>query len=206
MRRLCWLCSKPPWPFIRRARTVSPLWPNGEWPRSCASAMVSAKISVQFQRAGDVARDGGDFNRVREPRAQMVAGAVEKNLRLVFQPAEGARMDDAVAVALVMRAPFRRGLLVFASARVAAELRVGRENLAFDLFQFLTGARHGENSGRIISSPAVPARKCRAAQTAGGWCPRSSCSGSDAPAVMPTVMLPDGSQSCVSTSLCRCWL
>ena len=66
------------------------------------------QVGVQPQRAGDVARDGGDFNRVRQPRAEMVAGAVEKNLRLVFEPAEGARMDDAVAVALVMRAPVGR--------------------------------------------------------------------------------------------------
>ncbi len=63
------------------------------------------EVGVQPQRAGEVAGDGGDFNRVREPRAQMVAGAVEKNLRLVFESAEGARMDHAVAVALVMRAP-----------------------------------------------------------------------------------------------------
>ena len=66
------------------------------------------QVLVQLQRAGDVARDGGDFDGMREPRAEMVAGAVEKNLRLVFEPAEGARMDDAVAVALVMRAPLGR--------------------------------------------------------------------------------------------------
>ena len=68
------------------------------------------EIGVQPQRAGDVARDGGDFNRVRQPRAEVVAGAVEKNLRLVFQPAEGARVDHAVAVALVLRAPDGRRL------------------------------------------------------------------------------------------------
>jgi hypothetical protein len=45
-------------------------------------------------------------------------------------------MDDAVAVALVMCAPFGRGLRVFASARVAAELGVCREDLAFDLLEF----------------------------------------------------------------------
>ncbi len=66
------------------------------------------QVRVQPQRAGDVARDGGDFDRVREARAEMIAGAVEKNLRLVFEPAEGARMDDAVAVALIMRAPVGR--------------------------------------------------------------------------------------------------
>ena len=63
------------------------------------------EIVIQPQGAGDVARDGGHFDGVREPRAQMVAGAVEENLRLVFQPAKGARMDDAIAVALIMGAP-----------------------------------------------------------------------------------------------------
>src|ERR1035437_2997908 len=72
----------------------------------------------------------------------MVAAAVEKNLRLVFESAKGAGMNDAVAVALIMRAPFGRDFLVFTAASVAAELRVGRENLAFDLFKFLTSAGH----------------------------------------------------------------
>ena len=66
------------------------------------------EVGVQPQCAGDVARDGGYFNRVGEPRAQVVAGAIEKHLRLVFQPAKGARVNDAVAVALIMRAPLGR--------------------------------------------------------------------------------------------------
>jgi len=38
-------------------------------------------------------------------------------------------MDHPVAVALVLRPPFGRGFRVFTPARVAAELRVGREGL-----------------------------------------------------------------------------
>ena len=68
------------------------------------------QVLVQAQGARDVAGDGGDFDGVGQARAQMVAGAVEKNLGLVFQPAEGARMDDAVAVALVFGAPDGRRL------------------------------------------------------------------------------------------------
>ena len=101
------------------------------------------EVGVEPQGAGDIARDGGDFNSVRQARAEVVAGAVEENLRLVFEPAKGARMNDAVTVALVVRAPFRRRLGILAAARVATELGVGRERLPFDLFQFLTGARHG---------------------------------------------------------------
>ncbi len=77
------------------------------------------QVLIQPQRAGDVARDGGHLHRVREPRAEVIAGAVEKNLGLVFEPAEGAGMNDAVAVALVMRAPFGRRLRMLAPAGVA---------------------------------------------------------------------------------------
>jgi hypothetical protein len=61
-------------------------------------------------------------------------------------------MNDAVAVALIMRAPFGRDFLVFTTARVAAELCVRRENLAFDLFEFLSGAGHGSNAGLRMSN------------------------------------------------------
>ena len=101
------------------------------------------EIGVEAERAGNVPGTGGHFNRVREPRAEMIAGAAEKNLRLVFEPAEGARMNHAVTVALVLRAPDRRNFLVLATARVAAELGVRCEKLAFELFEFLAGARHG---------------------------------------------------------------
>src|SRR5690242_18064397 len=73
----------------------------------------------------------------------MVASAVEKNLRLVFEATESARMDDSVAVTLILCAPFRRRLWKFPSARIAAELRERRERLAFDLFEFDARARHG---------------------------------------------------------------
>jgi hypothetical protein len=100
------------------------------------------EVGIQPERAGDVARDGGDFNRMREPRAEMVARAIQKNLRLVFEPAEGARMNDAVAVALVLGAPFRRRFGTFATAGVTAELREGRKDLPLDLLQFLSRAGH----------------------------------------------------------------
>src|ERR1700710_2405233 len=51
-------------------------------------------------------------------------------------------MDDAVSIALIMRAPFRRRFGVFTTARVATELCVGRKDLSFDLFQFLSSAGH----------------------------------------------------------------
>src|SRR5580704_8668531 len=72
----------------------------------------------------------------------MVAGAVKKDLGLVFEAAECARMNDAVAVALIVRPPRGRRFGIFAPEGIAAELRVGRKDLAFDLFEFLSGSRH----------------------------------------------------------------
>ena len=145
------------------------------------------QIFVQLQSPGDVAGDGCDFHGVRQPRAQMVAGAVEKDLGLVFQPSKRPRVDDAVAVALVMRPPVGRFLRVFAAARVGAELGVASQILPLQLFEFFSRAGHESNSergarngpsGALVNLPAVPARARLSAQTTGGWRPQSGCSGS----------------------------
>jgi D-xylose transport system permease protein len=59
---------------------------------------------------------------VREPGAQVVAAAVEKNLRLVFEPAEGLGVNDPVAVALVLGAPERRLFLELPPLRIVLAL------------------------------------------------------------------------------------
>src|SRR2546423_3280327 len=58
------------------------------------------QIFIQAQRPRDGATNRGDLNRMSQSRAQMVPGAVEKNLRLVFQAAKSARMNDASAITL----------------------------------------------------------------------------------------------------------
>jgi hypothetical protein len=58
------------------------------------------EIFIQSQRTSDAAADARDLHRMREPRAKMVARAIEEDLRLVFQTAERAAVDDPVAVAL----------------------------------------------------------------------------------------------------------
>jgi hypothetical protein len=73
----------------------------------------------------------------------MVTRPVEENLRLVFQAPKRPGMDDPVTVALVMGPPIRRRFLIFTTSAGTAKLRVGRKDLPFDLFQFLTGPRHG---------------------------------------------------------------
>ncbi len=134
------------------------------------------EVGVQAERAGNVARDGGDFNSMRQPCTQMIPGAVEKHLGLVFETAESARMDDPVAVPLVLCAPERGCLGKFASACIATELGQVSQGLAFQLFEFQSIARHGSNSS--INSSIIPAPKCRAVQTGGGWCLQSNCWGS----------------------------
>ena len=62
------------------------------------------EVLVQPQRARDAARDARRLERVREPRAEVVALGIDEDLRLVAQPAERLRVDDAVAVALERRA------------------------------------------------------------------------------------------------------
>ena len=65
------------------------------------------QLLVQAQHLGDRARDLRDFERVRQPRAVMIAGRREEHLRLVLQAAERLGVDDAVAIALERR-PDRR--------------------------------------------------------------------------------------------------
>ena len=57
------------------------------------------EVLVEAERARQRAGDLGDFQGVGEPRAVVVAFVIDEHLRLVRQPAEGAGMDDAVAIA-----------------------------------------------------------------------------------------------------------
>ena len=51
-------------------------------------------------RARNRARYLAHFQRMSQPRAEMLALMVEENLRLVLQPAESRRMDNPVSVPL----------------------------------------------------------------------------------------------------------
>ena len=85
---------------MRASSARSPAWPNGGWPRSCASASASARSSSSASCAGDRARDLRHLEAVGQPGAVVVALVEHEHLRLVGQPPEGRRMHDAVAVAL----------------------------------------------------------------------------------------------------------
>src|SRR5437870_601428 len=104
------------------------------------------QVFIQAQGAADVSRNGGNFHRMGQPRAQMIAGAVEKDLRFVFQASKRAGMDYAIPIPLVFSAPFGRRLAVLAPAGVGAELGVRGEVLLFELLEFLSRAGHDETS------------------------------------------------------------
>src|SRR5438105_6243772 len=74
---------------------------------------------------------------MREPRAKMIAGPVQENLRLIFQAAEGPRMNDPRAVALKLRAVIMTRLGIFSPTRVAGFLREGRERVPLGCFHLL---------------------------------------------------------------------
>ena len=69
------------------------------------------QILVEAERPGDGPADLGDFDAVGQADPEMVAVGSDEDLGLVPQPAEGDRMDDAVAVALEdVARPARSGI------------------------------------------------------------------------------------------------
>ena len=85
------------------------------------------EVLVEAERARERAGDLRDFERMGEPGAVMVALVIDEHLRLVRQPAECGRMDDAVAIAaeIVARRARRLGI-----APAAALRRIGGINRA----------------------------------------------------------------------------
>ena len=65
------------------------------------------EVLVEPQRARDGARDPARLERVREPRAVVVALGRDEHLRLVLQAPERLGVHDPVAVALERRAMVR---------------------------------------------------------------------------------------------------
>src|SRR5262244_3691110 len=91
------------------------------------------QILVQPQCTRDSATDRRHLDRMRQACAQMIAGAVEKNLRLVFQAAERARMNDARTIALKFGAIGVTRFTVLSPARVPRFLSNARERCALPL-------------------------------------------------------------------------
>src|SRR3954463_14070847 len=133
----------------------------------------------------------------------MIAAAVQEDLRFVFEPPKSARMNHAVAVPLKIGSPFRRILFVLAAPGLATQLGKGSQDEPLTLLKFQACAGHAERCQFAARSSCteIPrnSKRRRIASSIRLF-------GQEAPAVMPTVICPDGSHSCVSTSWCRCWL
>ena len=62
--------------------------PKRRMPKVVGESNCFRQILVEGQRPRDGAADRSDFDRMGQPCSQMVAGAIEENLRLVLQPAK----------------------------------------------------------------------------------------------------------------------
>ena len=97
------------------------------------------EIFVEPERAGERARHLRDFERMGEPGAVMVALVEHEDLGLVLEPAEGGRMDDAVAVAAEGAAALADGLGMEPAAALARIARITRAghcaSIAIDLMR-----------------------------------------------------------------------
>ena len=86
------------------------------------------QVGVETELGGDGARDLRDFDGVRQAVAEVVGIAAGENLGLRFQAAEGAGVDDAVAIALKVVAVGMRRLGMPASAGLFHADGVGGEH------------------------------------------------------------------------------
>src|SRR5205814_5800559 len=80
----------------------------------------------------------GHLDRMGQARTQMIAGAVQKNLRLVLEPAKRARMNDPRAITLKFHPIYVARLRIFSPARVTRFLGKPRKCGALRPFHFLT--------------------------------------------------------------------
>jgi hypothetical protein len=95
------------------------------------------QVLVEAKRAGKRPGDLGDFERMRQPGAVMIAFMEHEHLGLVGEPTECGRMDDTVAIAPEIAA---RRTARFIMEAPAGQVRIGRI---------------GRTPGHLGTSPAV---------------------------------------------------
>jgi len=89
---------------------------EGRMPDVMDESESFGKIRVEAERGGNRASDLRNFQSMREPIAKMIGVADGEDLRLGFEAAEGARMNDAVAVPRVFVAVRMRWFRIAAAA------------------------------------------------------------------------------------------
>jgi len=119
------------------------------------------EVFVQAERARDGPPDLAHLDRVRQARAVVIPLVIDEDLRLVFEPAEGSRMDDAVAIPLVERAVAVMVFRVTAAAGEGARLRVRCER-ALDALH----GRSNRHAGRVMVGTEGVNVRCRSRRAA----------------------------------------
>ena len=127
------------------------------------------QLLVQAEHLGDRARDLRHLERVRQPRAVVVAARREEHLRLVLQAAERLGVDDAVAVALERRPD---GVLRLGAQPAAAGARSWRPAARGCPARAAPAAR--EWSHRSPSGSSCRATSGGTPNTSASVCPRSA--------------------------------
>ncbi len=142
------------------------------------------QILVEAERAADGAGDLRHFEAMGQPGAVMIALVIDKDLRLVGQPAKRRRMNDAVPVALKGRAYYMLRLRMEPPTRLLRFRRIGRETDRGDhSSSYATPPRSSippqktEPNGRTTASPGhqaitSPAARFAVAAIAGIGSPR----------------------------------
>src|SRR6266545_8228016 len=106
------------------------------------------QVLVQSQGARDCPANRGNFDRVSQACAQVIASPVQENLRFVLEPAKSARMNDPRPVALKFRAIPMAWFWAFSTARVTGFFGKRREHGAFARFHFFACFAEGGKARR----------------------------------------------------------
>ena len=88
-----------------------------------------------------------------QPRPEVIARAIQKNLRLIFQPPKRSGMNDPRTIALEFRTVSMAEFREFPASRIAGFLRTPRQNSAFvgfHLFPGLPSRIRDYRAGRIV--------------------------------------------------------
>ncbi len=102
-RSVCALWSKPPQALEAAVERPLAGMPERRMAEIVRERQCLGEVLVEAERARQRTRNLGDFQGVGEARSKVVALVEDEHLRLVRQPAERRRMDDAVAIAAERR-------------------------------------------------------------------------------------------------------
>jgi hypothetical protein len=109
------------------------------------------QILVESESPRDDTRDLRHLQGVRQSRAVVVARGSEEDLRLVHQPSEGLRMNDAVAVALKFGAVDALHIRMIAPLRVRRQKSMGRERHFLSLQKDVAHIAHRTQTSFVFS-------------------------------------------------------